>query len=281
MFFSQRSSILSGDLGGECCKWLYSVNKYTLLYGLRLTKEDHVFLARVAFNVFVAPDLDTYYVEWVGQTLQQLLKKKYLLVRADLELPWRPLFDLYYKYEESSEAIRWGNKCAIVEKYGAFLNVFYFYFRGMVKCSSNFKSQLQWVIKYSRSYFPESATKYDKRQSCCIFLPVVFLNAQCPFFSREMLAEWTPMLCPADRSMGLALKYMTLFLPTSSELDPERAYKLWFNPLMRLWESFSNFPIWETDLFKLLSRLAFHNVGAVEWGPHLEPIFARIMNALK
>ncbi len=157
-----------------------------------------------------------------------------------------------------------------------------------MKAPANFKTQLSWVIKYSRAYFPDEAT-------------------------REMLDEWMPMLCPVDRTMSLALKYMGLFLPTNRELPPEKGYKLWFHELMAYWETFSNFPSWEVDLFrvrvifktpfsplppqerktppfcrslnrvfscfllKLYSRLTFHNVGVIDWEPYLEPIFARFV----
>ena len=52
--------------------------------------------------------------------------------------------------------------------------------------------------------------------------------------------------------MSLALKYMELFLPTNRELPPEKGYKLWFDELMCYWETFSNFPSWEIDLFRVI-----------------------------
>ncbi len=53
--------------------------------------------------------------------------------------------------------------------------------------------------------------------------------------------------------MNLALKYFSMFLPTNSELDPAKGYKLWFKPLMSYWETFANFPAWENDLFRVSS----------------------------
>ncbi len=44
----------------------------------------------------------------------------------------------------------------------------------MVKVPAGLKTSLQWVIKYSRSFFPEESTQ-------------------------EMLDLWMPMLCPVDR----------------------------------------------------------------------------------
>ena len=64
-----------------------------------------------------------------------LIKKKYLLKRTDLELNWRPLYEAYYFWEESSASIRY-----------------------MVKAHNTFKNNLKNVIKHSRSYFSDSST---------------------------------------------------------------------------------------------------------------------------
>ena len=54
-------------------------------------------------------------IEWIAfssfniqlaKVLVTVLKKKYLLSRKDLQLDWKPLFDLYFHYEDSSGAMR-------------------------------------------------------------------------------------------------------------------------------------------------------------------------------
>jgi len=92
------------EIGAIQC--FFNLHKYTLLHGLRLSKEDHVFFIKVAYNLFICENMDSRGLERIGQVLQALLKKKWLLSREDLELPWKPLFDLWYLYEESSEAAR-------------------------------------------------------------------------------------------------------------------------------------------------------------------------------
>ena len=78
-----------------------------------------------------------------------MLKKKWLLSRSDLTLPWRPLFDLVYLYEESSAAVR-----------------------AMVKVSPNVKAQLKEVIKFARAYFHEDATAEMLKEWMPLLCPV-------------------------------------------------------------------------------------------------------------
>jgi argininosuccinate lyase len=42
----------------------------------------------------------------IAKVLITVLKKKYLLSRKDLQLDWKPLFDVYRHYEDSSGAMR-------------------------------------------------------------------------------------------------------------------------------------------------------------------------------
>ena len=53
-------------------------------------------------------------------------------------------------------------------------------------------------------------------------------------------------MCPFDRAMVQAMKYLSLFLPTTSSIPAEKGWKLWFDEFMTLWSSFTNSPSWET-----------------------------------
>ena len=79
--------------------------------------------------------------------------------------------------------------------------------------------------------------------------------------------------------MLTGMKYFSLFLPTTSTIPPEKGWKLWFQEFFTLWSSFSNSPSWETELFTLFTRLAFHNTGRIDWTPYVEQLFTKFMVA--
>lgn len=210
---------------------IVNIHKYIALYGLHFNKEDHIFIIKILYGLFTTPNMDPLLLDEIAKVLVTVLKKKYLLSRKDLQLDWKPLFDVYKHYEDSSGAMR-----------------------GMIKGNLGLKSQIKSVVKFSRAYFPDSATQ-------------------------EMLDRWRPMLCPFDRSINTALKYFELFLPTSMDIPKDKTYPLWHSEFMKLWESFGNSPSWEVELFRLYARLAHHNVGRIDWEPYLEIIFTRVMTA--
>ena len=88
---------------------LDDVQKYMILYGLRFSKSDHVSLIQWHFELLHTPELELYCIEKICKILNTLLKKKYLIPRKDtpeLVIQWRPLYDMLYKWEQSSGAIR-------------------------------------------------------------------------------------------------------------------------------------------------------------------------------
>ena len=213
----------------EISKWLMDFHKYVILYGLRITKEDHIFLINALFELIKIRNLEPITLEKICKVLIILLKKKYLFTREDLTLDWVPLYDLYHYWEDSSFAVR-----------------------GLVRGHDELKAQIKSLIKYSRSYFSYEATQ-------------------------QMLDKWRPMFCPFDRAFFSALKYLSLFLPTSQNIPAEHGYSLWFDEFFRIWRTFGNGPTWEVDMFNLWSRLALHNVGRIDWENYVEPLFVRIM----
>uniref|UniRef100_A0A8C4HXU1 Proteasome activator complex subunit 4 n=1 Tax=Dicentrarchus labrax TaxID=13489 RepID=A0A8C4HXU1_DICLA len=74
------------------CKKLFSFLK---LYGRRFSKEDHILFIKLLYELVTLPDLEPHMMQSYARLLIQLLKKKELLSRDDLQLPWRPLYDLY------------------------------------------------------------------------------------------------------------------------------------------------------------------------------------------
>ena len=80
---------------------------------------------------------------------------------------------------------------------------------------------LKTLIRCSRAYFPEGSTQ-------------------------KMLDEWRPLMCPFDVTMGVAMSYFEMFLPTFDCYDKrETTYLLWFDEFMSFWTTCSNGPPWE------------------------------------
>ena len=126
--------------------------------------------------------------------------------------------------------------------------------RGLLKYQTGFKEQLRSVIKVCRGYFSDDSTS-------------------------EMLSRWTPMLCPADRSMSTATKYFSLFLPTTKDIPPDKSWKLWLEMFHSFWQTWGNSPSWEVDILRLYSRLASHRVGQVDWENYIQMLYTRLMSS--
>uniref|UniRef100_A0A673BL13 Proteasome activator subunit 4b n=1 Tax=Sphaeramia orbicularis TaxID=375764 RepID=A0A673BL13_9TELE len=230
------------------CRKLFSFLK---LYGRRFSKEDHILFIKLLYELVTLPDLEPYMMQSYARLLIQLLKKKELLSRDDLQLPWRPLYDLYervvYSKTEHLGLIWFPNRD--VDKHTLT------HFLSLLVCSS-VDHILKALIKSCRLYFPTSST-------------------------REMLDEWRPLLCVFDMVMQKAISNMELFLPTIMPVEEHgQGFQLWFEELMNLWVSVQNQPSWEGHLVNLFARLANDNIGYVDWTPYTPTIFTRILRSL-
>jgi proteasome activator subunit 4 len=83
------------------------------------------------------------------------------------------------------------------------------------------ESTLRQLIRVSRVYFAENTTS-------------------------EMLDEWRPLLCPFDVTMGKAMGYFEMFLPTFNVKERTAStYDLWFDEFLGFWDACYNSPPWE------------------------------------
>lgn len=93
-------------------------------------------MVKLFYELMTISDLEPTRVNKCAFTLSQLLKKKHLLSRDDLQLEWRPLYDLCIRALDKS-------KSGI----------------GMYRYFSTFESTLFTAIKNCKLYFPASATQ--------------------------------------------------------------------------------------------------------------------------
>ncbi|XP_032233646.1 proteasome activator complex subunit 4 isoform X2 [Nematostella vectensis] len=154
--------------------WSNRLASYIKLYGRKFSKEDHIRFVKLFFGLTTIPDLDAQYVVGFGHVLVQLLKKRELISRDDLILPWRPLylaveFALYSKYESV----------------------------GLKKHSLKLEEVLKGVVRVSRVYFSVESTQemldewrpllcpYDVTFSKAMFYLSLFLPTTLPIVHHD------------------------------------------------------------------------------------------------
>ncbi|KAG8123071.1 hypothetical protein E2320_018500 [Naja naja] len=212
--------------------WTRKLSTYLRLYGRKFSKEDHVLFIKLLYELVTIPKLEISMMQGFARLLINLLKKKELLSRDDLELPWRPLYEmleriLYSKTEHLG--LNWfPNSCrpGLSSPKTFVLNVLH-------RCSV--ESVLKTLVKNCRLYFPESATA-------------------------EMLDEWRPLMCPFDVTMQKAITYFELFLPTT--LPPECHHKGFKNSSLHLVNLFARLATdnigyinWDPYIPKIFTRI--------------------------
>ncbi|XP_059159046.1 proteasome activator complex subunit 4B-like [Physella acuta] len=74
--------------------WIVQLERYITLYGFKFSKTDHILLVKLMFELLTMPLQEFSLVEKFAMTLNLLLRKKSLLSREDLILPWQPLYKI-------------------------------------------------------------------------------------------------------------------------------------------------------------------------------------------
>ncbi|CAH1108407.1 unnamed protein product [Psylliodes chrysocephalus] len=142
-------SVLAREMRPGCALWTSRLMKYIKIYGMKFSKEDHIALIKLFYELVIIPDLEPTRINKCATMLIQLLKKKYLLTRDDLQLDWRPLYDLCVKLMEKSKTVI-----------------------GMYRYAANFEMTIFHLIRLCKVYFPASVTQEildEFRPKLCIF----------------------------------------------------------------------------------------------------------------
>ncbi|XP_059471936.1 proteasome activator complex subunit 4-like [Neocloeon triangulifer] len=128
-------AVMLREICPGCRVWTARLMRFTRLYGLKISKEDHLAFVRMLYELVTLPNLEPYLVNKFASTLLELLSKKYLNY-DDLTLDWRPLYEVRKRIIEDSHAEL-----------------------GMYRYFTDLDSTLNALIRESAYYFPPSTTQ--------------------------------------------------------------------------------------------------------------------------
>lgn len=129
-------AVMLREMKPACGVWTARLLKYLQLHGLKFSKEDHIALIKLTYELVIIPDLDPCKVHKFATLFLLLTKKKQYITPQELTLPWRPLYELGKKIFEKSAT----------------------HF-GMYHYLNTLDASYQAMVKYARPYFDVNATK--------------------------------------------------------------------------------------------------------------------------
>jgi proteasome activator subunit 4 len=89
------SSILRRDVRPGFIYAVHDLIEFINIYGKRFSKQDHVNIVKLLYDVFIIKGLDFRVVRMVASAINTLSNRKMLITREDFRVDWRPLYDLY------------------------------------------------------------------------------------------------------------------------------------------------------------------------------------------
>eukprot|EP00794_Sanderia_malayensis_P017776 gene17776-19552_t len=96
-------AVLFKELTPGVIFWCNRFTVYLRIYGQRFSKEDHILFIKLLYEIATTPDLEPQFVRGLSHTLVWLLKKRELISREDLVLPWKPVYKLLDSVKFSKE----------------------------------------------------------------------------------------------------------------------------------------------------------------------------------
>lgn len=100
--------------------------------------------------------------------------------------------------------------------------------------------------------------------------------------TQEILDEFRPKIYPLNaEKMRTTIGLFGCFLPVSlAPKNHHHGHKLWFDEIMTFWEACHNAPPWEQSLMWIIEQLACHNIGYIDWEPHIPLMYTRFVRCL-
>ncbi|GAV04190.1 hypothetical protein RvY_14503 [Ramazzottius varieornatus] len=129
-------SVMTGDYRPGLIVWCAKLDQYFRLHGRRFTKEQHVQLVHLFFELVVDEQMEPQLVSRLCQTLNDLLKDFRLLSPDDLQIPWRKLYDTVERHQYNRD-----------ERHGLAIT------------PDNMGKNLTMVIQSCRPYFSRESTE--------------------------------------------------------------------------------------------------------------------------
>uniref|UniRef100_A0A182PCD4 Proteasome activator complex subunit 4 C-terminal domain-containing protein n=1 Tax=Anopheles epiroticus TaxID=199890 RepID=A0A182PCD4_9DIPT len=244
---------------------------YIKLYGMKFSKEDHVKFVKLLVEMLVIPKLDPDAINKISEAIFFLLRKREWLSTEDLQIDWRPLYDLFHlvvsRLNKKGELFNTTTKNqgespksplallleAAAEEMGYDLSTVAQYLGIEMDANGQQKAtmegNLQCAIQVCTPYFPPSSTQ-------------------------EILDELMPRIQPLENGSGCeVVTILNIFL------NYEQGYELWFDKLMSIWNAYHN-PPWAGDLMTMFAVVGLKNIGHIDWEPHIPTMFARITRSI-
>ncbi|XP_068439481.1 proteasome activator complex subunit 4B-like [Clinocottus analis] len=187
-------AVLLRELWPGVAFWSRKLFSFLKLYGRMFSKEDHILFIKLLYELVTLPDLEPHMMQSYARLLIQLLKKKELLSRDDLQLPWRPIYNLYERivYSKTEHL-------------------------GLIWFPNLVDHILKALIKSCRLYFPASSTKEmldEWRPLLCVFDMVM----QKAVSNMELFLP--TVMPPEEHSQGFQLWFdelMTLWMSVQNQ----------------------------------------------------------------
>ncbi|XP_035710341.1 proteasome activator complex subunit 4A isoform X3 [Folsomia candida] len=129
----------------------------------------------------------------------------------------------------------------------------------------------KYTLSYNASAKLEALLKETVRLSNVYFEPGTVT---------QVLAEFSPMLCPTSPKMVFGLEMLKHFLPFL-DVQAESEINEFMKHLLSYCDAWNNGPTWEWTVLSLFSTAAWNMPGSFDWTPYLPTMYARIMKNLE